>query len=112
MEKAIDNVNHPAHYADSCSVECIDSMVLSWGFFYTSIYCQINAYKYLWRYKNKNGEEDLDKAEWYLNKSDELNTLGDNDEWISEKNIQLNEMLTKARAELEETESLDDLAEF
>jgi len=24
--------------------------------------------KYLWRYKYKNGSEDLKKAQWYLNK--------------------------------------------
>lgn len=24
--------------------------------------------KYLWRYKYKNGVEDLEKAQWYLNK--------------------------------------------
>ena len=29
----------------------------------------------MWRWKNKNGVEDLDKAEWYLNKSDELNSV-------------------------------------
>lgn len=27
-----------------------------------------NVIKYLWRYENKNGVEDLNKAKWYLNK--------------------------------------------
>lgn len=108
-ENIVDNVNHPKHYADSCSVECIDAMVLAWGFDYTAIYCQINAFKYLWRWKNKNGIEDLDKAEWYLNKSDELNSVfGSNSDEIAEKNVQLNEMLSKARQSLElQPEELD-----
>jgi hypothetical protein len=37
-----------------------------------SWYCLINAFKYMWRWKNKNGVEDLDKADWYLNKYNEL----------------------------------------
>lgn len=96
-EKPVDNVNHPKHYADGCCVECIDAMILTWGFHYTSVHCQITAFKYLWRYKNKNGEEDLNKAEWYLNKSDALNELGNRDEQITEKNLQLSAMLDKAR---------------
>ena len=111
-EKPVDNVNHPKHYADGCSVECIDAMVLAWGFDYTAIHCQITAFKYLWRWKNKNGIEDLDKAEWYLNKSDELNSVfGSNSDEITEKNLQLNEMLSKAREALEPsgvTEVVDD----
>jgi len=31
-------------------------------------YLQGNIAKYLWRYKYKNGLEDLKKAQWYLNK--------------------------------------------
>ena len=31
-------------------------------------YLQGNIMKYLWRYKYKNGVEDLEKAQWYLNK--------------------------------------------
>lgn len=30
-------------------------------------FCLCNSFKYMWRYKNKNGEEDLDKSRWYLN---------------------------------------------
>lgn len=70
--KAIDNVNHPKHYANSCSIECIDAMQATFGIKDLAKYCVINAYKYLWRYKNKNGKEDLNKAEWYLNKFDSL----------------------------------------
>ena len=31
-------------------------------------YLQGNIMKYLWRYKYKNGSEDLKKAQWYLDK--------------------------------------------
>ena len=68
--KEIDNVNHPKHYADSCSIECIDSMLVAFGAEDVAKYCVINAYKYIWRYKAKNGVEDLKKAEWYLNMFD------------------------------------------
>lgn len=67
-----DNVNHPKHYADSCSIECIDAMQATFGTKDLAKYCAVNSYKYLWRYKSKNGLEDLKKAEWYLNKFDEL----------------------------------------
>ena len=30
--------------------------------------CTANAIKYLWRWKQKNGEEDLKKAQWYIDK--------------------------------------------
>lgn len=73
-----DNVNHPGHYANSCSIECIDAMQATFGIKDLAKYCVINAYKYLWRYKNKNGKEDLNKAEWYLNKFDELLEESDN----------------------------------
>lgn len=76
--KVIDNVNHPEHYANSCSIECIDAMQATFGTKDLAKYCVINAYKYLWRYKNKNGKEDLNKAEWYLNKFDELLEESDN----------------------------------
>ena len=31
-------------------------------------YLQGNIMKYLWRYRYKNGVEDLEKAKWYLDK--------------------------------------------
>lgn len=76
--KVIDNVNHPEHYVNNCSIECIDAMQATFGTKDLAKYCAINAYKYLWRYKNKNGKEDLNKAEWYLNKFDELLEESDN----------------------------------
>ena len=63
-----DNVNHPNHYARSCSMECIDAMEITFGIEAVIHYCKCNAFKYLWRYKNKNGLEALEKALWYCNK--------------------------------------------
>lgn len=68
-DKVQDNVNHPSHYASSCSIECIDVMHLIFGEENLSIFCMINAFKYLWRWKHKNGVEDLDKALWYLDEA-------------------------------------------
>jgi hypothetical protein len=62
-----DNVNHPKHYTNSksaCSrcgtgIECIDvsrHMGFNIG----------NCVKYLWRFQDKGGLEDLKKARWYL----------------------------------------------
>lgn len=59
------NVDHPRHYEKQCSMECIDSMEISFGTEAVINFCKCNAYKYLWRYKNKNGKEDLEKAMWY-----------------------------------------------
>ena len=35
-------------------------------------FCICNAFKYIYRHKNKNGLEDIKKAIWYLNKYVEL----------------------------------------
>ena len=60
-----DNVNSPSHYNQS-GIECIDAIKASLGDGYQD-YCKGNVMKYLWRYKYKNGIEDLKKAQWYLN---------------------------------------------
>ena len=59
-----DMVNSPKHYNES-GIECIDALqaMLGDGF---EAYLQGNIAKYLWRYKYKNGVEDLRKAQWYL----------------------------------------------
>ena len=67
--KKPDNVNHPNHYANSCSVECFDTMLVAFGSELMYYHCIITAYKYLWRWKNKNGEEDLNKSQWYLDEA-------------------------------------------
>ena len=63
----MDNVNHPKHYLKD-GLECIDiinSLLGDEGF---EAYCRGNCLKYLWRYKDKGGLEDLKKCEWYLKK--------------------------------------------
>lgn len=62
----VDMVNSPAHY-NAAGLECIDAIQAATldGFEY---YLQGNIMKYLWRYRYKNGNEDLKKAQWYLNK--------------------------------------------
>ena len=62
---ALDNVNSPSHYNQS-GIECIDAIKASLGDNYQD-YCKGNVMKYLWRYKYKNGIEDLKQAQWYLN---------------------------------------------
>lgn len=62
-----DNVNHPAHYAGE--IECIDAMIQTQGVDAVRDFCVCNAFKYLWRWKAKNGVEDLEKALWYLDKA-------------------------------------------
>ena len=54
----VDNVNHPKHYEGSTSLECIQCMEVSMGKQAVADFCLCNAFKYLWRYKNKNGRED------------------------------------------------------
>ena len=65
------NTNHPPHYNNG-SIECIDAMVSALGVDTVADFCICNALKYIWRHRNKNGEEDIDKALWYLNKYKEL----------------------------------------
>ena len=66
-----DNVNKPPHYNQS-GIECIDAIQAATGDGY-EYYLQGNILKSLWRYRYKNGIEDLKKAQWYLNKLIEVN---------------------------------------
>lgn len=61
----MDNVNHPEHYT-SGGIECIDAIRASLGDKDFASYCKGNIIKYLWRYRLKNGAEDLHKAQVYL----------------------------------------------
>lgn len=69
-----DTVNHPPHYTQG-GVECIDAI--------RAAVSQLDGYeawltgsciKYLWRWKLKNGTEDLQKARFYLNRLIQLET--------------------------------------
>ena len=68
----MDNVNHPAHYTQS-GIECIDAIAASVeGLEGMEAVCTANVIKYIWRWKRKNGVEDLKKARWYLDKLIEI----------------------------------------
>jgi|TARA_R100001594_G_scaffold120442_1_gene156046 hypothetical protein len=69
-EKSQDMVNHPPHY-NQYGIECIDAIKECTGQGFES-YLQGNILKYLWRYRYKNGLEDLEKAQWYLSKLIEI----------------------------------------
>lgn len=62
-----DNVNHPRHYGTG-KIECIEYLedFLTHEEFIGYLRGNIGKYLHRWRYKN--GLEDLEKAQWYLNK--------------------------------------------
>lgn len=61
-----DNVNHPTHYT-SGFIECIDAIrAATTGLTGFESYLSGTVLKYLWRWKHKNGLEDLLKARRYL----------------------------------------------
>ena len=62
-----DNVNSPSHYQGK--VECIDCIESATaGLNGIEAFCTGNAIKYLFRWKKKNGIEDLKKAKYYIDK--------------------------------------------
>lgn len=65
----VDNVNHPSHYKAKNGMEVIDVI--------EAFTANLNGYeashtanviKYICRWKEKNGLEDLKKAQWYLDR--------------------------------------------
>ena len=64
-----DPVGRPYHYTAG-GIECIDAMGEAFGQDDLKAFCRLNAFKYLWRAKNKKTEtQDIEKAIWYLRKS-------------------------------------------
>lgn len=62
----IKNVDHPNHYNQG-GIECIEALeAATQGLSGSDAVCTSNAIKYLWRWKYKNGVEDLEKAVWYI----------------------------------------------
>lgn len=57
---------NPDHYKGK--VECIEAMESAMSPDGFQGYLAGNVIKYVWRYRNKNGVEDLKKARWYLDK--------------------------------------------
>lgn len=62
-----DAVSHPSHYT-SGGIECIDCIKAALGEKFIGFLIG-NVIKYTYRYKDKNGVEDLKKARWYLDRA-------------------------------------------
>ena len=62
-----DMVNHPPHYISETGMEVID-VIEAFTFDLKGIeaVCTANALKYICRWKHKNGVQDLEKAQWYI----------------------------------------------
>ena len=73
-----DMVNSPPHY-NKYGVECIEAIQSATGEGY-EYYLQGNIIKYLWRYRYKNGVQDLEKAQWYLSRLIEIKKKTDSDQ--------------------------------
>lgn len=94
-----DNIN-PDHYKNSTSLECIEAMEIMFGENAIIHFCLCNAYKYIWRHKNKNGKEDLKKAKWYLDKA--KNILHSHSDYVNEYFNYIDRMLDYLDKNLEE----------
>ena len=66
VEPTNDAVQHPSHYTQG-GVECIDAIRASMNADGFCDYCKGNIIKYIWRWRDKGGVEDLRKASVYLN---------------------------------------------
>lgn len=75
-----DNVNHPHHYNREGAMECIDELELIFGPEMVMYFCLGNVFKYRYRARDKNGQEDLKKSDWYMKKYKEYK------EKVNEKN--------------------------
>lgn len=60
-----DIISNPKHYCTG-TFECIEVMLETQGVEATKDFCVCNAFKYIYRHRNKNGIEDIKKADWYL----------------------------------------------
>ena len=66
VEPTNDAVQHPSHYTQG-GIECIDAIRASMTADGFCDYCKGNIIKYIWRWRDKGGVEDLRKASVYLN---------------------------------------------
>jgi hypothetical protein len=57
---------NPSHYKQG-GIECIEAIKAALGEGFPD-YLRGNVMKYLWRYKEKGGVDDLKKARWYLDR--------------------------------------------
>lgn len=71
-----DNVNHPSHY-NQHNIETIDFIRYMLTPEQFEGFLMGNVIKYLDRYEFKNGQEDLNKAQWYA-----IRAVQENIDWI------------------------------
>ena len=64
-KQTMDMVNNPPHY-NKAGIETIQAIKAMLGEVF-KYYLQGNIMKYIWRYEYKDGVQDLEKAQWYLN---------------------------------------------
>lgn len=67
IDRSDKNVSHPSHYQSKAGLEVID-IIEAFTFDLKGIeaFDTGNIIKYICRWKQKNGLEDLKKADWYL----------------------------------------------
>lgn len=63
---SFDVVSKPKHYNQG-GIECIQAIEASMTKEQFIGYLKGNILKYMWRFEDKNGIEDLKKAQWYQN---------------------------------------------
>ena len=76
----MDRVNKPTHYQGA--IEAIDAIEASMPFQQQMGYLKGNVMKYIIRWDRKNGLEDLEKAQWYLNRMIEKQKAHEKDKTI------------------------------
>lgn len=63
-----DDAVNPSHYQQG-KIQCIDAIEsATTNLQGIEAFCTGNAIKYLWRWREKNGVQDLRKAQWYIDK--------------------------------------------
>ena len=90
-----ENVNHPSHYQGKN--ECIDLMIVMFGTEAVKGFCKCNSFKYRFRAEQKNGQEDIEKAEWYENMLMEL----DSGIYFEKMSIERNKRIAEMYREME-----------
>ena len=69
LNKPEDMVNHPPHYISKNGLETIDVIeAFTADLKGIEAVCTANVIKYICPWNHKNGLQDLEKAQWYLNK--------------------------------------------
>lgn len=63
-----DPIHSPQHYTAG-GVECIDALLAAAGPEAHIDHCVQTAIAYLWRWRRKDGRQDLAKAAWYINRA-------------------------------------------